>query len=124
MLGDYDKDEFDSGRGLKVQNNAIAAVATLTAVLGLDPDSMRLHKEDPLTTHACPGKKVSKPKFIQAVKDLLTRRHGVSILPGRRPEPRASLLPGAKFDGLGLDSESRERPKSAKPAGFGIEVDG
>ena len=54
MLGDYDKDDFDSGRGLKVQNNSVAAIATLTAVLGLDPDSMRLHKEDPLTTHACP----------------------------------------------------------------------
>src|SRR5580704_5065529 len=76
MLGDYDKDEFDSGRGLKVQKNAVAAIATLTAVLGLDPDSMKLHKEDPLTTHACPGKKVSKPKFIQAVKDLLVQRHG------------------------------------------------
>lgn len=76
MLGDYDKDDFDSGRGLKVQNNSVAAIATLTAVLGLDPDSMRLHKEDPLTTHACPGKNVSKPKFIQKVKDLLVERHG------------------------------------------------
>jgi hypothetical protein len=37
---------------------------------------MKLHKEDPLTTHACPGKKVSKPRFIQAVKDLLVQRHG------------------------------------------------
>lgn len=76
MLGDYDKDEFDSGRGAKVRNNAVAAIATLSAVLGIDPDTMRLHKEDPLTTHACPGKKVSKPKFIQAVKDLMSERHG------------------------------------------------
>jgi N-acetylmuramoyl-L-alanine amidase CwlA len=75
MLGDYDRDEFDTGRGLKVQKNAIAAIATLTAILGLDPDSMRLHKEDPLTTHACPGRKVSKPRFIQGVKDALTERH-------------------------------------------------
>ena len=76
MLGDYDKDDFDSGRGLKVQQNTVAAFATLCAVLGLDPDTTRLHKEDPLTTHACPGKNVSKPKFIQAVKDLLAERHG------------------------------------------------
>jgi len=76
MLGDYDKDEFDSGRGLKVQKNAVAAVATLSAMLGIDPDTMKLHKEDPLTTHACPGKNVSKARFVQAVKDLMTDRHG------------------------------------------------
>lgn len=76
MLGDYDKDEFDSGRGLKVQKNAVAAIATLSAILGLDPDTMKLHKEDPATSHACPGKKVSKAKFIEAVKDLIAERHG------------------------------------------------
>jgi hypothetical protein len=76
MLGDYDKDEFDSGRGLKVQQNTVAAFATLSAVLGLDPDTIKLHKEDPATTHACPGKKVVKAKFIQEVKDLLAERHG------------------------------------------------
>jgi N-acetylmuramoyl-L-alanine amidase len=75
MLGDYDKDEFDTGRGLKVQKNAVAAVATLSAILGLDPGSMKLHKEDPLTTHACPGKKVVKNKFLQNVQDLLASRH-------------------------------------------------
>jgi len=76
MLGDYDRDEFDSGRGLKVQRNAVAAVATLSAMLGIDPDTMRLHKEDKLTRHVCPGSKVNKNKFIQAVKDLMVQRHG------------------------------------------------
>jgi N-acetylmuramoyl-L-alanine amidase len=76
MLGDYDRDEFDSGRGLKVQKNAVAAMATLSAVLGLDPDTMKLHKEDQLTTHACPGRKVNKNKVIQAVKELMVARHG------------------------------------------------
>ena len=47
MLGDYDKDIFNSGRGLNVCNNAVAAIATLSAVLGLDPTSMKLHREDP-----------------------------------------------------------------------------
>jgi hypothetical protein len=74
-LGDYDRDDFDTGRGLKVQKNAVAAIATLTAVLGIEPDTMKLHKEDPLTTHACPGKKVVKNRFIQAVKDLMEERH-------------------------------------------------
>ena len=76
MLGDYAKEKFDSGRGLAVQNNAVAAVASLSAVLGLDPDTMRLHKEDKATTHDCPGKNVNKAKFIQAVKNLMAERHG------------------------------------------------
>jgi hypothetical protein len=75
MLGDYDAEAFDSGRGLAVRENAIAAIATLTAILGLDPATMRLHREDPLTTHACPGKNVRKLEVIQAVQDLILERH-------------------------------------------------
>jgi hypothetical protein len=75
MLGDYASEEFDSGRGLDVQENAVAAVATLSAVLGLDPDTMKLHKEDRATDHDCPGRKVNKARFIRAVKELMMERH-------------------------------------------------
>jgi hypothetical protein len=75
MLGDYDKEAFDGGRGLKVHRNAVAAIATLSASLGIEPDTMRLHREDPLTTHACPGKNVQKPGFIQEVQALMVSRH-------------------------------------------------
>lgn len=75
MLGDYEKEPFDSGRGLLVRENTVAALATLSAILGLDPESMRIHREDPLTTHACPGKNVRKLEVIQDVKDLLIERH-------------------------------------------------
>jgi len=75
MLGDFKTEAFDSGRGLKVQENAVAAIASLSAVLGLDPETMRLHKEDPATTHNCPGKNVDKQKFIDKVKALMSKRH-------------------------------------------------
>ncbi len=75
MLGDYDKESFSEGRGLAVRQNAVAAIASLSAVLGIDPSSMRLHREDPGTTHACPGVRVKKLEFIQAVSDLIARRH-------------------------------------------------
>jgi hypothetical protein len=74
MLGDYEHEAFDSGRGLKVRQNAVSAMASLSAVLGLDPASMRLHREDPATTHACPGKNVKKLAVIQEVQDLITTR--------------------------------------------------
>jgi hypothetical protein len=75
MLGDFEKELFDRGRGLKVRKNTVAAVATLCAILGLDPNTTRLHREDPLTTHACPGKNVRKLEIIQEVQDLMIRRH-------------------------------------------------
>jgi hypothetical protein len=76
MLGDYEKEAFDSGRGLSVRRNTVAAVGILAAVLGLDPTGIRLHREDPLTTHACPGKKVRKLEVVQAVQDYLQSHHG------------------------------------------------
>jgi N-acetylmuramoyl-L-alanine amidase CwlA len=75
MLGDYEREPFDSGRGAKVRANAVSAIATLCAVLGLDAQTIRIHREDPLTTHACPGKNVRKLEIIQAVQDLIVHRH-------------------------------------------------
>jgi hypothetical protein len=75
MLGNYETESFDSGRGLKVRKNAVAAIASISGVLGLDPHTIRLHREDPLTTHACPGKNVRKLEMIQEVNDLMVVRH-------------------------------------------------
>ncbi|WP_394781375.1 N-acetylmuramoyl-L-alanine amidase [Undibacterium sp.] len=75
MLGDYDTEKFDSGRGLAVRKNTVSAIASLSAVLGLDSSTMKLHKEDPKTTHACPGKNVRKLEIIQEVQDMIEHRH-------------------------------------------------
>ncbi|MGD0947392.1 MAG: hypothetical protein ABSA52_08170 [Candidatus Binatia bacterium] len=45
-------------------------------MLGIDSHTMRLHREDPLTTHACPGSNVRKLEVIQEITDLLIARHG------------------------------------------------
>lgn len=68
MLGDYANESFSSGRGAEVRKNAVAAMASLSEVLGLDPDATRLHKEDPRTHHNCPGKNVAKQEVIAEVK--------------------------------------------------------
>jgi hypothetical protein len=85
MLGDYDKDAFDKGRGAAVRDNAVAAMATLSAVLGLDPASMKLHREDPATTHACPGKNVRKWDVIQRVQDKILEEAGEHSLAEPHP---------------------------------------
>lgn len=76
MLGDYETEAFNVGRGLAVRHNAVAAIATLSAVLGLDPHKMLLHWEDPKTTHKCPGKHVVKTEVIAEVVAEIHARHG------------------------------------------------
>lgn len=71
MLGDYETEDFSRGRGLKVQQNAVCAIASLCDVLKLQSNSLRLHREDPKTTHACPGKNVVKADFIRAVRNRI-----------------------------------------------------
>jgi N-acetylmuramoyl-L-alanine amidase CwlA len=69
MLGDYSKEDFDSGRGLLVQRNATSAIASLCIAIGLDPTTLKLHKEDPNTSHKdCPGRSVDKEDFIASVQ--------------------------------------------------------
>jgi len=73
LLGDYSYEDDDTGRGAAVVNNAVAAFAILHARLGLDPDRIKFHKEDPRTTHDCPGKDLfaDKAEFIQSVKEYM-----------------------------------------------------
>lgn len=71
MLGDFRRESFDAGRGLTVQQNTVVAVAILSMSLGLDPETMRLHKENGETEHDCPGEHVDKLHFIQAVKECI-----------------------------------------------------
>ena len=75
MLGDYAVDAFSTGRGLKVRKNTVAAIAALSAALGLNPDNMKLHKEDHLTTHLCPGKNVVKQEVINEAKAQIIKLH-------------------------------------------------
>jgi hypothetical protein len=62
---------FDSGRGGKVRDNAVAAIAILSKSLGLDHESLMFHREEPGTTKTCPGELVDKDEVIQRVKDYL-----------------------------------------------------
>lgn len=76
MLGNYDLEDFDSGRGALVRNNAVVAIAILSLTLGIDPESMMCHRDDPKTTKSCPGNNVDKAAFILAVKDCITKGSG------------------------------------------------
>lgn len=70
MLGDYNAEAFNSGDGLKIQNNTMQLLADLCVHFGFDPSTIKLHKEDPKTDHDCPGKNVVKSDVIAKVTKL------------------------------------------------------
>ncbi len=79
MLGDYATESFTSGRGLAVRKNAVSAIASLCKVLQMDPTLLRLHKEDPKTTHICPGKNVIKSEIITEIQLKMNNEKPLSL---------------------------------------------
>lgn len=80
MLGDYDQESFDAGPGALVQANAVWLLAALHRRAGLDSHTLRLHKEDPETSHKdCPGLHVSKAAVIGRVHDLIASWEAVKV---------------------------------------------
>ncbi len=74
MIGDFSTEDDDSGEGFKVKSNTIFATAVLCSALGIDPRTeIFLHKQDPRTTHDCPGEHIARDKqaMIEAVIDLM-----------------------------------------------------
>lgn len=88
MVGDFDTEEFASGPGAQVRDNTVSAIATLYEALGIEARSLRLHKEDPGTTHACPGRKVVKEDMIARIEAAIMDDN-----PGDHALPEA--VPGA-----------------------------
>ena len=83
MVGDYSTEPFDGG----VRDNTVSALATLHDALGLDPVTLRLHKEDPRTTHDCPGKNVGKADIIARVQEALATRSAGAYPIDAQPQP-------------------------------------
>jgi SH3 domain-containing protein len=106
MVGDYTTESFDSGPGANVRDNAVAACAILHARLGLDPHTLRLHKEDKRTDHDCPGKHVDKADFIRRVVEYMGEG-GEHARPVPAPAPQIVARTGVvKIAGLNLRAAS------------------
>ncbi len=71
MVGDYEPggEEFNSGDGAMVRDNAVFAIATLMLKLNLSPEhDLVFHRDCPADHHACPGSLVRKPDMIEAIR--------------------------------------------------------
>ncbi len=81
MVGDYATEDFDQGLGAAVAANAIKALATLHMLIGLDPTTLKLHKEDRATTHDCPGANVDKADVIARIQQEMGGDHPLGQIP-------------------------------------------
>ena len=74
LVSDYSTELLSSAS----RDNLISAFASLHAAVGIDPNALRLHKEDPKTTHNCPGKTIVKGDEISLIFQQLSQSHDCS----------------------------------------------
>ncbi|HEX9107388.1 MAG TPA: N-acetylmuramoyl-L-alanine amidase [Longimicrobiales bacterium] len=86
VVGDYDSEPLSAA----VRANTVAALATLHAAGGLDPASLRLHREDPRTSHTfCPGANLASQR-----DDIVAEVHGIlGARGGRAPGAAGDAAP-------------------------------
>lgn len=96
LVGDYSREDPDNGDGFKAKMNTVAAFAILHSHLGINPDTIKLHKEDKRTTHDCPGNKIKKEEFIELVRQYMSEggEHIPAMPSGEQEEPTKKPIEG------------------------------
>lgn len=68
MVGDFNAEEFNSGDGSLVRDNAVFLIAALNNKFGFKAEDLTFHVECKQDNHDCPGHKVVKSDVIRRVK--------------------------------------------------------
>lgn len=69
MLGNYDTEDPNSGRGAEVLRMTAATAKALMRRFGLSASSINFHRDDPKTDKSCPGKRITKAAFLELVQN-------------------------------------------------------
>jgi hypothetical protein len=71
LVGDYEQEQLPPA----LEANAVAGLTALHKCIACDPVTLKLHREDPKTTHkGCPGRNVRRDHFVEAVHAQLKER--------------------------------------------------
>ena len=90
MVGDYDQEEFNSGDGALVRDNAVFLIAALNLKFDFDPDDLKFHVECKKDNHDCPGKKVVKAEVISRVRAMMAALKSEPVMSARATVPASS----------------------------------
>ncbi len=93
MVGEYEEESFNTD----VRDNVVEALAVLHMWRGIDPETLRFHKEDPKTTHKeCPGKNVDKADLIARVRARMAGPETAEHRPSDNYLKIGAKIPGAR----------------------------
>ena len=114
MVGDYAKEEFNSGDGAMVRDNAVFLIAALNLKFNFDPEDLKFHVECKQDNHDCPGKKVVKADVISRVREMMAALRSGPAISARPRLPAASSsaaasrrvlnIPATEFGGEGTSN--------------------
>ena len=84
VLGNYDVESPNTGRGAQCWATATAAGKVLLDWLGLQPSqiTVKFHRDDPRTTKTCPGSKVDKNWVIDHIRNASVAGAGAAAAGG------------------------------------------
>ena len=95
MVGDYDQEEFNSGDGALVRDNAVFLIAALNLKFDFDPDDLKFHVECKKDNHDCPGKKVVKAEVISRVRAMMAALKSEPVMSARAHGVRCIVFGGS-----------------------------
>ena len=71
-VGDYDSESDESGMGAEVMRMGHELSAACCEFFGWNPEALKYHKEDPQTSHDCPGRNMEpKSNYINGVQQYM-----------------------------------------------------
>jgi N-acetylmuramoyl-L-alanine amidase len=112
MVGEFNREAFESGPGAKVADNAIYLMALLHNKIGLTPKpyaynkrGLHFHIECKADNHDCPGRFVRKPDIVARVhakmeevagsRPVISPKRRIQALVAETAPPTTALLPQA-----------------------------
>ena len=97
VLGDYDTEFNDKGRGLECWKTTAAATAKILNWLDLEPNynTVMFHRDDPKTSKSCPGTKVQKPWVLELIRSFNTK--SVTTKPVHNPVTEMQFVKAAEY---------------------------
>ena len=116
MVGEFDREAFDSGPGAQVADNAIYLMALLHNKIGLTPTpyaynqrGLHFHVECAADNHHCPGSYVSKSDIVARVTAKMNELAGpapggggapllMPVMPAAAVAPAAGAVPQTALD--------------------------
>lgn len=125
MVADFDgTDDPNVGGGAVIFDTTAWLFAHLLGKLGLPANevTVRLHKQDPRTTHDCPGKLVKKDAFLEKVRRYMKPPAALAPKPAELAKAPIYVWTNTPRDTLNFRTTPGGTLKGAVPHGTKLEV--